>query len=229
MSRPNLSPEITRVLGEVFGSAPLKDITTLHGGRSGATVFAVRVGGEGFVVRAPDATRAEHAARRDREIACMALAAARGIGPELRYADRETGITVSRQIEDALVGPARAIAPGRMERLAATLRTLHDGPPLAADGDLAAVLEHFESALRSQGAGAASSPLFRTIRTTLAASTRFGKRAPCHHDLNPGNILETPERAYLIDWEICNTRRFASRATFQAPFSFRKIVRFHPA
>jgi thiamine kinase-like enzyme len=30
---------------------------------------------------------------------------------------------------------------------------------------------------------------------------RFALAAPCHRDLNPNNILDTPERAYFVDWE----------------------------
>ncbi len=193
-----LTPAVTRVLREVFGDATIEDVTMLHGGRSGARVLGVRVGGDDFVVRAPDVARAQHDARTEREIACMALAAERGIGPELRHADAATGITVSVRIPNILMGRGGATAPGRVDRLATTLRALHEGPPLPGDGDVMAILDHVHGTL---GARPAISTLLRTIYEAAEACRRFGKRRPCHNDLNPGNLLETAERVYLIDWE----------------------------
>jgi aminoglycoside phosphotransferase (APT) family kinase protein len=196
-----LPAEVTRAVREAFGEAPIDHASLLRVGRSGATVAAVRVAGRSFVVRVPDPERVAHQERLARELACMAMAAERGIGPELRWAERATGITISVMIEEALVGPARALAPGRLERLAATLRALHAGPPIDGGGNVFDILRHFDELLcarRSRGIPAA---LDRVLREAAEGALRFGLRAPCHNDLNPANILETPSRVYLIDWE----------------------------
>lgn len=200
MSGAVLPPDVVRVLRVAFGGAAFDDVGVMRGGRSGASVFSVRVGAQAFVVRAPDPARPLHVARAEREIACMALASARGIGPELRYADRETGITVSVRI-DALGGRERMVAPGRLPRIAATLRALHDGPPLPSEGGIFDVLKTFDDTLRAAGHDGIPTELFRMVRAAAEAAARFGRRTPCHNDVNPGNLLETTERTYLVDWE----------------------------
>lgn len=197
-----LPDDVRRVLGDAFGSEfAVDDVTVLRGGRSGAAVYGVRVHEGAFVVRVPDPSRPQHDLRSEREIACMALAAERAIGPRLQHADRSAGITVSARIDGVLDGPARSLAPGRIERLATVLRRLHDGPALPADGNLPALLVHLDETLRARGR-ALPLGLRGAVEEMLAACTRFGRRTPCHNDLNPGNILETAERAYLIDWEV---------------------------
>jgi thiamine kinase-like enzyme len=63
------------------------------------------------------------------------------------------------------------------------------------------ILAHFDAALRARRSHGVPPTLDRTLREAAEALTRFGTRAPCHNDLNPGNVLETSERAYLVDWE----------------------------
>jgi hypothetical protein len=194
-----LSSDALRVLRETFGDAPIEEVTAVHGGRSGARLFGVRIGGEDLVVRVPDSAREQHAERTKREVGCMALAADRRIGPRLRYADATTGITVSVRIANILVGAERVRAKGRFERIATTLRSLHDGPPLPGDGDLMAMLAHFQGVI---GERPAVGMLLRATCEAAEACRRFGKRTPCHNDLNPGNVLETADNVYLIDWEV---------------------------
>jgi aminoglycoside phosphotransferase (APT) family kinase protein len=197
MSPLVLPPDVARVMRAAFGGATAEEVSMMHGGRSGARLFAVRVDGNRYVVRTPDPGRDQHHMRAEREIACMTLAGERGIGPELRHADHATGITISVLIEGMIRGPA----PGRAERLAATLRKLHEGPRLPGGGSVAAILDHFDGVLRARGAGGVPVALGSALREAAEASSRFAICAPCHRDLNPGNVLETAERAYLVDWE----------------------------
>ncbi len=201
MSGPTVPDEVSRVVREAFPGASVEHASLLRGGRSGATVAAVRVGGRGYVVRVPDPSRNAHADRLARELACMAMAAERGIGPELCWSERSTGITVTAMIEDALVGPARAHAPGRLDRIAATLRTLHEGPPIEGGGNIFDILRHFDELLQARRSRGVPPDLARVLRESAEAAARFGARAPCHNDLNPSNILETPTHVYLVDWE----------------------------
>jgi hypothetical protein len=195
-----ITTKLTKIFRDAFGDVAIEHVIALGGGRSGARVLAVRIAGEHFVVRVPDRRRSGHDARAAREIGCMTLAAERGIGPALHYADRTTGITVSGRIENVIDGPARQ-TPGRVDRIAALLRRLHDGPALPADGNLLALLAGVEEAIRGKGA-TIPAQLRNVVDEASIACARFGLRTPCHNDLNPANFLETPARAYFIDWEV---------------------------
>jgi aminoglycoside phosphotransferase (APT) family kinase protein len=197
-----LSPEALRFIRAKFGGAAIEDLCVLTGGRSGAQVFSVRIAGRSYALRVPSADRDDHLQRSEREITSMQLAAARGIAPELCHADRSTGITLSVKVEGILSGRERALAPGRIERVVSTVRGLHDGPRLAQGPGVIELMDYFDGALRARGAGGIPAALAATVREAAQASQRFGQRAPCHGDLNPANVLETAERAYLIDWEM---------------------------
>ena len=201
MSTLELPSEATRVIRAVFGAAAVEDALALTGGRSGAQVFSVRIAGRAYVIRVPAPGREKHDERSNREITSMALAAERGVGPELRHADRATGITISARIDGLLDGRERALAPGRIERLASTVRRVHEGPRLPEGAGVAGLMEHFDGALRARGTGGIPAALAAALRDATDASRRFEKRAPCHNDLNPSNVLETAERTYLVDWE----------------------------
>ena len=196
-----LPPEAARFIGETFGTASVEDAVVLPGGRSGARVFSLRVAGRSYVLRVPSPERDRHEQRSEREITCMKLAADRGIGPELCRAERATGITLSAKIEGILSGRERAQAPGRSQRLAATVRALHEGPRVSDSAGVGELLDYFDGVLRARGAGGIPPELAAALREASEASRRFGRRAPCHGDLNPSNVLETAERAYLVDWE----------------------------
>ena len=105
-----------------------------------------------------------------------------------------------RRVEGVLDHAARAAPPGRTARIAATLRRLHEGPPFPPAPSLAVTLEQFDVALRQRGESL-SPALRRALDNSITSSVGFGARAPCHRDLNPGNILETADAVVLVDWE----------------------------
>jgi aminoglycoside phosphotransferase (APT) family kinase protein len=197
----DLPPEALRIIRAAFGAAVVEEARVLPGGRSGARVFSVLIAGRSYVLRVPSPDRDDHEQRSEREITSMKLAAERGIGPEICLADRATGITLTAKIDGILAGRERVLAPGRIERLVSTVRALHEGPRLPPGPGLAELMVYFDAALRAQGAGGIPAGLAAALHESTETSRRFGTRAPCHGDLNPGNVLETAERAYLIDWE----------------------------
>lgn len=202
MSAETHSPGILRAIRAAFGErAEPHGLAPVGAGRSGAAVFSFSIDGRAYVVRAPDRSRVGHEERLARELRCVELAAERGIGPDVVWVDPATGITITVMIDDALVGPARALAPGRLERLAVTLRRLHDGPRIEGGGTVFDILRHFDELLVARRGRGVPPSLDRVLRESAEAASRFGLVATCHNDLNPSNILETPSRAYLVDWE----------------------------
>lgn len=193
--------DVERVLRAAFGDLPVEELSVLHGGRSGATLFAFVVQGESYVLRRPDPARPMHRARSELQVACTRIAAARGVAPALRHVDAGTGITIEAKIDGA---PFRGGAPGAPERIAQVLRMLHEGPAFPSSkmttNDL---VRHFDGEVRARSTNGAGLPasLVDVAFEVSRATTRFAEAAPCHNDLNPGNILDASGRIYFIDWD----------------------------
>ncbi len=85
-------------------------------------------------------------------------------------------------------------------RLAATLRTLHTGPAFPEYLSLAELVHEIERGLARRGTTMPPA-IAQTVDALSPRVARYERTAPCHHDLNPSNILATPDRVYLVDWE----------------------------
>jgi aminoglycoside phosphotransferase (APT) family kinase protein len=193
-------PSIARVLEDAFGASPREDVAVLAGGRSGATLLSVTVEGRRYVVRKPDPSRPLHERRVGRELACVAIAAASGVAPPLRHLDRDACVTVSDRIDASPLGQNPAAASGRLARVVEVLHKLHRGPAFPEGPGTLEVVRHFEG-MRATRGDALPSRLLAVLADASKATARFAGSAPCHNDLNPGNILETAERVYFVDWE----------------------------
>jgi aminoglycoside phosphotransferase (APT) family kinase protein len=191
-----LSPEITRALRDAFGDETVQDVTEMKGGRSGATLLSLTVGGRGYVLRRSNPERPAHAIRTPREIAAMKIASERGVAPRLRHVDEAGGVTIMERVE--VVPCAR-----RTECIASTLRRLHEGPafPTGRVTTGGAMVRFADDTLRAEGREGLPESLLRTTAELATVTQRFAATAPCHNDLNPGNILVTGDAAYFIDWE----------------------------
>jgi len=195
------SPEILRVIREAFGDAPVEGISPLPTGRSGSTVLELTTGGRAYVLRRHDPSRPMHRSRAEREIACLRIASERGVAPPLRHVDGLSCITIVEKVAGTPFGRSATLAPGRLARLVDTLRRLHEGPPFPDGMPIASVAQHFHDSLRRQGATGLPESILRAIAEVSNLTERFAHGAPCHYDLNPGNILETANRTYFVDWD----------------------------
>jgi aminoglycoside phosphotransferase (APT) family kinase protein len=196
-----LPPEIARVLRDAFGEEPVLDVSVLDGGRSGATLLSLRVAGVGYVLRRADPTRPAHALRSARELACMKIASEHGVAPKLAYVDVASSISIMERIQAMPFGRSPPARRQRIERVARTLRKLHEGPPFPKGLDVAGMVRHVDEVLRARAREGLPEPLVRTMGELASLTARFAETAPCHNDLNPGNILEAEDAVYFIDWE----------------------------
>ncbi len=199
--RRPLSPDVSRALHDAFGDAPREELSVLATGRSGATVIELSVAGRRYIVRRPDPTRPKREGQSEREIACVTIASARGVAPPLVHVDTEACITITEKIDGAPFGRGPLPGPERVARIATALRTLHGGPPFPKGPSVAAVVHDFDRGLRAQGLEGVPDSVTGVIADVSRATARFAEAAPCHNDLNPGNILETADRVYFVDWE----------------------------
>jgi aminoglycoside phosphotransferase (APT) family kinase protein len=201
LEQTELPPEIARALRETFGDAPIERMALLKGGRSGAMILSLTVAGKGYVVRRGDPTRTAHSPHVAREIACLRIASARGVAPPLHHADADTGVVIMDWIDVAPFWSSPSRGPERIARVASTLRRLHDGPAFPPGPGALPLVRHTDDFLRERGGDGLPPGLRSTLEAVSALTRRFAGDAPCHNDLNPGNLLEAPEALYFVDWD----------------------------
>lgn len=166
-------------------------IQTMSGGRSGAQLWEVN---QNYVVRRAGA-RGQGSADMAREQACLAIAADQGLAPSLIYA--QNGITVMQKVEGSPIGRLTPRQSDPLGRLAGLLRKLHSGPAFPEGPKLPEMMADLQTNLPDLPA-----ILAERVGACWPRLEALGRPAPCHLDLNPSNILATPERIYLVDWEV---------------------------
>ena len=201
MSAPIEDPAIADALRAAFGNASIEHCEPLAGGLSGATVLKIAVGGRNHVLRKIQGEGPLHDPKR--QLACMTLAAERGIAPRLRYANPNTGVSISEFIDGVMLGEWIGRGGQAADHVARLLRRLHEGPL-------------FPDFMTIPGAVAAMAPALAHVevpeyaKTLVARVAELGEvllevrdsRASCHNDLNPNNFLFDGDRLWLVDWEL---------------------------
>lgn len=196
-----LPPEIVRALESAFGDAKLERTAAMPGGFSGATLLSLDVAGRGYVVRRPNPSRPRDELRAPREVVCHQIASELGIAPKLHYVDPISFVSIMDRIEGKPLRGSPTRGSERLERLTATLRRLHAGPAFPKGPSVGAMLQYLDQSLRAGGGRGLPTLLLRSVEQAAKATERFAESASCHNDLNPTNILETPEAFFFVDWE----------------------------
>ncbi|MFT4253129.1 MAG: phosphotransferase [Caulobacter sp.] len=199
-------PAVARALREAFAADGVDSEVRLAGGLSGAGTWRIRVGGIPYVLRmdaARDAVRDPARAQ-----ACQRIAADALLAPRLRWADAESGVTISEWIEPSPLADFPGGPAALLDEMARTLRLLHATPafpPLASPG--LDYLSALDGLVRDLLARPLPPPAIQerlaALWAELAAAGRATGDEPVssHNDLNPRNILGDSGRLWLIDWE----------------------------
>ncbi len=197
------SEAILTAIHAAFGDrAAGVQLAPMPGGKSGAQLFAFAIDGTEYVVRQAGFGPPGDPTKSERELACIRIAAELGVAPRLVHGDASLGVSIMEKVAGTPVGRYTPRDDDPLGRVAATLRTLHGGPAFPASPSFAALLTGLDAELRTQGGAALPAELVDTVRTFGALVEESGARVPCHRDLNPTNILATPEHVYLVDWEV---------------------------
>jgi len=114
---------------------------------------------------------------RETEQAATSMAARLGIGPEVVACAPREGYLVTRFLPGQQLTAEQMRAPGVMAQVAATLRVLHQGPPIPGTLDPFAIAGRIKRAVS------------------------FSLTAPCHGDLLPANFIGYGGQIFLVDWE----------------------------
>ncbi|MGC4047480.1 MAG: phosphotransferase [Armatimonas sp.] len=191
-----MNPEVQENIAQALGKGPLEDFAPIPGGKSGAQLYGFHIGPEQYIVKCSDPARPFHTLRAEHEYACARAAAERGVAPAVYYTSVEQGISVIARVNG---NPFRG-EPGQIERLTTALQKLHSGPAFPAGQKLSTVLTSIQEQVRSQNEEGLPPFLFQTLSELVALLEKF-PTAPCHHDLNPTNLLDTGEQVYFFDWD----------------------------
>lgn len=130
------------------------------------------------------------------------MAAGLGIGPELIRSVPHEGYLVTRFLPGQQVTPEQMHASSMLARVADTLRTLHQGPPIPGTIDPFAVVDFYLSNAVARGANPGDGYAWaRPIADRIKQAVSFAMTAPCHGDLLTANFIDVAGRLFLVDWE----------------------------
>jgi thiamine kinase-like enzyme len=174
----------------------------LHGGFSGAKIFRVKIfvvsdGTEQYAVRfLPRPLKHE-----PDEITCLRIASEVGYGPHLYAVAPDWRWTVMEYVQSQPVSTEDRSSGRYYQQLGSVLSKMHHGPSFP---DRKPILDEFalnisrfkkRPSLRSMGL-----QLQEILPVIQNAVDSVVEKAPCHDDLNPGNVLWTGSTIKIIDY-----------------------------
>jgi len=155
--------------------------------------YVLRLGGKDTELLGID-RRAEHAA--------ALTAAAVAAGPEVIAFLEAEGALVTRFVEGRPPPDDEIRASRTIARVAATLKSFHDAPPIPARFDSFRVVSAYAEVARQHGV---------TVPAAYDGAARVAQRIeqllgpqplrPCHNDLLNANFIVDGERLWIVDWE----------------------------
>lgn len=196
-------PAVERGLMAAFGTTELDSLRPLSGGLSGAGIYAIRVGGIGYLLRLEGPSDGF----RDpvRGYACMTVAARACIAPAVRYACAEDGVAIMDLIpERSLAIDYAGTREDLITELGLTLRALHATPAFPPLVDYLDGMEALIGQFRQSGLfapEAVAGPLARYAEAAAVYRRLEPMAVSSHNDLNPRNLIYDGARVWFVDWE----------------------------
>ena len=141
---------------------------------------------------------------REVEHAATVAAAGVGVGPEVTAFIRPEGYLVTRFIEGSPVSDEAVHRPETLERVADSLRRIHDGPPIPGLFVPLRIVEAYRALAAARGVRIPQAyELAAAIgrRIELACLSAPLAPRPCHNDLLNANFIDDGVRIRIIDWE----------------------------
>jgi len=141
---------------------------------------------------------------REVEHAATVAAAGVGVGPEVTAFIRPEGYLVTRFIEGSPVSDEAVRQPETLERVAASLRRIHDGPAIPGLFVPLRIVESYRALAAARGVRIpAEYELAAAIgrRIELACLADPLEPRPCHNDLLNANFIDDGVRIRIVDWE----------------------------
>jgi thiamine kinase-like enzyme len=176
----------------------------------------VDVGDEHFVLRVAGKDTNLLGIDRTVELAATEAAASLGIGPEVVSFVEPEGWLVTRFVEGEIPSLERMREPEMLRRVAAALRTYHDGPVIPGTFDSFRVVETYRRTAEERGGQTPDAYEWaREIAGRIERRRAADVAVPCHNDLLNANFLDDGERLRIVDWEYAGMGdRFFDLANF---------------
>ena len=141
---------------------------------------------------------------REVEHAATVAAAGVGVGPEVTAFIRPEGYLVTRFIEGSPVSDEAVHRPETIARVAASLRRIHDGPPIPGLFVPLRIVEAYRALALARGVPIPPEYEHAAVlgrRIELAFLSNPVELRPCHNDLLNANFIDDGERIRIVDWE----------------------------
>ena len=168
--------------------------------------FKIFIDGKSFVIRVPGNGTEEMISRND-EIKNAIYANKVGVDAELVYFNEETGVKISRFIENAeTLSPEGAKKQHNMEMVCSILKKLHNSNgEMNNNFDIYGKIEKYESLVKEAN-GIFFDDYFEVKEKVYYLKNIMDalevKLTPCHNDTIAENFIKSGEdKIYLIDWE----------------------------
>ena len=141
---------------------------------------------------------------REVEHAATVMSAGVGVGPEVTAFIRPEGYLVTRFIDGSPVSDEAVHQPATLERVAQSLRRVHEGPPIPGLFVPLRIVEAYRALAAARGV---------RIPEAYDIAARIGRRIevaclanpvelqPCHNDLLNANFIDDGARIRIVDWE----------------------------
>ena len=141
---------------------------------------------------------------REVEHAATVAAAGVGVGPEVTAFIRPEGYLVTRFIDGSPVSDEAVHLPDTLERVAQSLRRIHEGPPIPGLFVPLRIVEAYRALAAARGvrippAYEVAALIGRRIEIACLANPVDPR--PCHNDLLNANFIDDGARIRIVDWE----------------------------
>jgi thiamine kinase-like enzyme len=136
------------------------------------------------------------------ELQATRAAAAVGVGPDVVDFIEPEGWLVTRFVVGEIPPVERMREPATLQRVAATLRAVHAGPPVRGRFNAFRVVEDYRTTAYERGAEMPSGYVAaRQVARRIEHIRRAAPERPCHNDLLNANFLDDGHRLRIVDWE----------------------------
>jgi len=169
-------------------------------------VFRIEHGAERYVLRIPGKGTEEYIDR-EVEIHNARVAARAGVSAEVIHADIDSGVMLTRHIDDTVTMSPDEFGrrKGSATRAGEALKKMHDwSEPFEFRFELFSMIDDYlrildERKAELPGGYAEVVESAQPVRAALARNP--ARLAPCHCDPLCENFLDTGERMWIVDWE----------------------------
>jgi len=164
--------------------------------------YRVAVDHEVFVVRVPAESGSLLGIDRRIEREASRLAAAAGVGPDVIAFVEPEGVLVTRFIEGQPVRDHSVHDPVMLERIAQSLRRIHQAGSIASAFSPFRVVEAYAlTAMRHGGRLPAAHERAQAVAVTIERALSEQPAVLCHNDLLNANFIDDGVSIRIVDWE----------------------------